>query len=261
MIRRLRGLDNFIYGEIAERRARGTGSKDIVDLLIDARDESGDSLTDVQIRDQLMTLLLASTGTSISGICFLLYELARNPDAADRIVAEQREVLGDGGVRVDHVGGEQLIELEMAMDESLRMYPSAWVGPRRAVEQFEFAGVSVPAGAYVDYSPLASHYLPHIFPEPASFRPQRFAPEAKAALPKGAYVPFGAGQRMCIGMRFVKMELRTMASLLLQRFTLSLPEDFSLSITQVPMLMPKEGLPVLMHERARQPDLEIAHAG
>ena len=128
-------------------------------------------------------------------------------------------------------------------------------------EQFEFAGVSVPAGAYVDYSPLASHYLADIFPDPETFKPERFAPEKKAALPKGAYVPFGAGQRMCIGMRFAKLEIRAMVSLLLQRFDLSLPQDFSLAITQVPMLMPKDGLPMVMRERARQPDPELAHAG
>jgi cytochrome P450 len=259
MIRRVRQLDKFIYAEIAKRRAQGTGGTDVLSLLVAACDEDGDSLTDVQVRDQLLTLLLAGIGTTVSSICFLTYELARHPHVAQGIVAEQRTQLGDGELRVDNVGGEELVALEMAMDESLRMYPSVWIAPRRAVEQFEFAGVSVPAGAYVDYSPLASHYLPDLFPEPERFRPERFTPEAKAALPRGAYVPFGGGQRMCIGMRLAKLEIRTLATLLLRRFELSLPEDFSLSIMQVPMLVPKEGLPVMMRERARQGDAELAY--
>jgi cytochrome P450 len=260
MIKRLRELDGFIYTEISERRARGIGGKDIVDLLIGARDEQGDPLTDLQVRDQLMTLLLASTGTTTATMSFLIYELARHPDMVDRILAEQRAVIGDSELCMEHVGGDELVELEMAMDETLRIHPTVWIGPRRSVDRFEFAGVTVPAGAYVDYSPLATHYLPDLYPDPDSFRPERFAPEAKAALPKGAYVPFGAGQRGCIGMRFAKLEIRIMASLLLERFELSLPEDFTLSITQVPMLAPKGGLPVRMQERVRRPERELEPA-
>jgi cytochrome P450 len=260
-VKRLRALDQFIYAEISERRARGTGGTDVVDLLIDARDEDGHGLTDVQIRDQLMTLMITSVGTTTASTCFLFYELARHPDVVNRIMAEQHAVLGDGELQVKHLGGDELVGLEMAIDESLRLHPVTWIGPRRAVEQFEFAGVSVPAGAYVDYSPLASHYLPDLFPDPTSFRPERFTPEAKAALPKGAYVPFGGGQRTCIGMRLAKLEIRAMVTLMLRRFELSLPGDFTLSVSHVPLLTPKKGLPMVVGERAHQPDPELALAG
>ena len=132
----------------------------------------------------------------------------------------------------------------MVIDETLRKYPPAWVGPRRAVEQFEFEGHTVPARAFVNYSSWASHHLPDVFAEPEAFRPERFTPEAKAALPKGAYVPFGGGSRTCIGMRFGQLEVRAIATLLLGRVTLSLPEDFKLTIRQMPTISPREGMPM-----------------
>ena len=144
----------------------------------------------------------------------------------------------------------ELAELEMVFDETLRKYPPAWIGPRRSVETFEFAGHTVPGRAFVNYSSWASHHLPDVFPEPEEFRPERFTPEARAALPKGAYVPFGGGSRTCIGMRFGQLEIRTIATLLLSRFTLSLPDDFELEIRQMPTISPKHGLPVIVHARA-----------
>jgi cytochrome P450 len=132
------------------------------------------------------------------------------------------------------------------------MYPPAWIGPRRSVEAFEFAGHSVPGRAFVNYSSWASHHLPDVYPDPEEFRPERFAPEAKAALPKGAYVPFGGGSRTCIGMRFGQLEIRTIATLLLSRFTLTVPDDFKLEIRQMPTISPKNGLPVIVHPRSAQ---------
>ena len=109
----------------------------------------------------------------------------------------------------------------------------------------------MPARAFVNYCSWASHHLPDVFAEPEEFRPERFTPEARAALPKGAYVPFGGGSRTCIGMRFGQLEVRTIATLILSRFTLSLPADFRLSIRQMPTISPKDGLPVIVHSRRR----------
>ena len=106
--------------------------------------------------------------------------------------------------------------LDMALDETLRMYPPAWIGPRRSIEPFELHGVHVPGGVFVNYCSWASHHLPDVFAEPERFRPDRFAPEAKAALPKGAYVPFGGGSRTCIGMRFGQLEVKAIAASILQ---------------------------------------------
>lgn len=243
-------LEQMIYSEIAERRARGGGGSDIMSLLMNMQDEEGDLLSDQQIRDQAITLLLASGATTGSVLSFFLYELARHPGVVERILAEQRKHTEGGRPSVTQLKNGELVELEMALDEALRMYPSVWIGPRRARSSFEFAGVTVPENAYVNYCPLVSHYLPEIFPEPERYRPERFAPEAKTALPKGAYVPFGGGSRTCIGMRLALMELRTITSLAVKRFELEVPRDFSLKIGLMPMMKPKGDLSMIVRDRA-----------
>ena len=213
-------LDRVIFGEIEGRRRSGARGQDILSLLLDATDEDGSVLSDQELRDQVMTLLFAGHDTTTSTVTFLFHELARNPG--------------------DH-------DLDLAIDETLRMYPPAWIGPRRSVDPFELHGVRVPGGVLVNYCSWASHHLPEVFPEPFEFRPERFLPEARAALPKGAYVPFGGGSRTCIGMRFGLLEVRTIAATILARFRLELAEpERELSIRQMPTLSPRGGLPVIL---------------
>ena len=226
MIRSRGRLDRVIYDEIAERRRSGRRGTDILSLLLDATDEDGSTLSDEELRDQVMTLLFAGHDTTTSTVAFLFYELARNP--------EQLESL----------------DLEPAIDETLRMYPPAWIGPRRSIDAFELCGVRVPGGVLVNYCSWASHHLAHVFPEPWKFRPSRFSPEARAELPKGAYVPFGGGSRTCIGMRFGLLEVRAIAEAILSRFTLELGEPWRpLSIRQMPTLSPRAGLPMTVRAR------------
>jgi cytochrome P450 len=257
-----RSLDQLIYAEISSRRASGARGEDILSLLLDAHDEDGTTLTDLQIRDEVMTLMFAGHDTTTSTVAFMFHELAHHPEIVARLQAEQDSQLVDGLPTPSQLMSGELSELEMVFDETLRMYPPAWIGPRRSVEPFEFAGHSVPGRAFVNYSSWASHHLPDVFEEPDRFRPERFTPEARAALGKGAYVPFGGGSRTCIGMRFGQLEIRTIATLLLSRFTLSEPEDFHLEIRQMPTISPKNGLPMIVQERSAQarPDRQpVAH--
>ena len=242
-------LNRLLYAEIAERRATGRRGEDVLSLLLDAQDEDGDRLSDVQVRDEMMTLLFAGHDTTTSTISFMFYELAHHPWIADRIVAEQGALLRDGVPNAEQLMSGELAELEMTFEETLRKYPPAWIGPRKSVEPFEFMGHEVPGNAYVNYSSWASHHLPDVFPEPDAFRPERFAPEARAAIPKGAYIPFGGGSRQCIGMRFGQLEVRTIATLILRRFTLELPGDFTLRFRQMPTISPRHGLPMIVRER------------
>jgi cytochrome P450 len=250
MQRAARKLDTLIYSEISRRRATGERGQDILSLLLDAHDEDGNTLTDTQIRDEAMTLLFAGHDTTTSTVSFMFYELARQPRILARLIAEQDTELSGGQPTASQLMSGELTELEMVLDETLRKYPPAWVGPRRAVEAFEFEGHTVPARAFVNYCSWASHHLPDVFPKPEEFRPERFTEEARAALPRGAYVPFGGGSRTCIGMRFGQLEVRTIATLILSRCTLSLPADFQLSIRQMPTISPKHGLPMLVQPRS-----------
>ncbi len=249
MLARRRSLDALIYGEIARRRRNGgEAGRDVLSLLIESRGEDGDALSGEQVRDQVMTLLFAGHDTTTSTISFLFYELARNPAALAPVLEEQdRDLGGRAPTAAELVGG--LPELEMAIDETLRLYPAAWVGPRRAIADFEFAGHTVPAGAHVNYCSWASHRLPEVFPEPDAFRPERFSPEARAKLPKGAYVPFGGGSRICLGMRFGQLEIKVIATMILQRFRLELEPGQALRIRQAPTLSPSGGLPMTVRER------------
>ncbi len=242
-------LDEIVYGEIERRRGEtGSGRGDVLGMLLEATDEDGGRLSDREVRDQAMTLMFAGHDTSTSTISFLLYELARHPHVLARVVAEQERVLAGRSPSAAELHGE-LPELEMALDETLRLYPAAWIGPRRAVEAFEFEGRHVPAGAYVNYCSWASHRLPEVFPEPEAFLPERFSPERKAALPKGAYVPFGGGSRTCIGMRFGQMEVKTVVTRLLQRFHPELKPGRTMTVRQMPTLSPRGGMPMVIRER------------
>src|SRR3954470_13445134 len=242
-------LDALIYDEIERRRRTGERGEDILSLLLDAQDEDGSQLNDQQVRDEVMTLLFAGHDTTTSTVAFLFYELGHHPDEAQRLAAELGDRTPDAA---ELMGGEALPRLEMALDETLRLWPAAWIGPRRSTRTFEFAGATVPAGVTVNYSSWASHRLPDVWDEPDAFRPERFAPEAKAQLPKGAYIPFGGGSRTCIGMRFGQLEIKAIATAILRRWRLEVEPGYALQVRQMPTISPKHGLPVLVRARAER---------
>jgi cytochrome P450 len=254
-----RALNRLIYSEISRRRATGERGEDVLSLLIDATDEDGQTaLTDLQIRDEVMTLLFAGHDTTTSTIAFMFHELARHPHVVERLLAEQDTQLAGALPTPTQLMGDGLPYLEQTLEETLRLYPPAWIGPRRSVDPFELHGHTVPGGVFVNYCSWASHRLPDVFPEPDAFRPERFAPEAKAALERGAYIPFGGGSRTCIGMRFGQLEIRTIATLILSRFALAPPPDFRLTIRQMPTISPREGLPVVVSPRATAPSTPLS---
>jgi len=235
-------LDEIVYGEISQRRAHPDSDRsDILSLLLGVRDSEGEGFSDKEVRDQVMTLMFAGHDTSTSTLTFMMHELARHPDVVSRLQEEQDAVLGGAVPTIDRLERE-MPYLNMVLDEVLRLYPPAWIGPRRAVRDFEFGGHAVPRGAYVNYSSWASHRIPEVFPEPEAFIPERFTAERKAALPRGGYVPFGGGQRVCIGKRFGQMEVKLVATMLLQRLRLDALPGRTMTVRQMPTLSPKGGL-------------------
>jgi cytochrome P450 len=243
-------LDEIVFGEIAQRRARGEeGRMDVLSLLLDVRDESGEGFSDREVRDQLMTLMFAGHDTSTSTLTFMMYELSKRPDVIDRLQEEQDRVLGGRDPDIDTLERE-MPYLDMVLDEVLRLYPPAWIGPRRAVREFDFNGYTVPDGAYVNYCSWASHRIPEVFPDPEAFIPERFTSERKAALPRGGYVPFGGGRRVCIGKRFGKIEVKLVATMLLQRLRLDLLPGRTMTVRQMPTLSPTDGLAMRVNPRS-----------
>jgi len=243
-------LDEIVFAEISRRRAHPDPERrDILSLLVGARGEGGEEFTDREIRDQVMTLMFAGHDTSTSTLTFMLHELARHPEATRRLHEEQDRVL-DGERPTALQLEKEMPYLDMVLDEVLRLYPPAWIGPRRAVREFEFGGYTVPRGAYVNYCSWASHRLPEVFPEPEAFIPERFARERKAALPRGAYVPFGGGSRICIGKRFGQTEVKLVATKLLQRLRVEALPGRTMTIRQMPTLSPRGGLKMRVRARA-----------
>ncbi|HEU4706264.1 MAG TPA: cytochrome P450 [Solirubrobacterales bacterium] len=243
-------LDEIVFGEIAARRAKpDSGRRDILSLLVGARGAGGEEFTDTEIRDQVMTLMFAGHDTSTSTLTFMLYELARHPEVVRRLHEEQDRVLSGASPTAGQLEKE-MPYLDMVLDEVLRLYPPAWIGPRRAVREFEFGGCTVPRDAYVNYCSWASHRLPEVFPEPEAFVPERFTRERKAALPRGAYVPFGGGSRICIGKRFGQTEVKLVATKLLQQLRMEALPGRTMTIRQMPTLSPKGGLKMRIKERS-----------
>ena len=236
MLAARRQLDALLFGEIARRRRTGERGEDLLSLLLDATDEDGSALSDRHVRDEAMTLLFAGHDTTTATVCFLLYELARAPAVAERIVLELE-------------GTDASPLLDRALDEALRLWPTAWIGPRRSLQTFELHGVPVPGGVHVAYSSLASHRLPDVWAEPDAFRPERWEPAARAALPRGAYIPFGAGSRICIGMRFGRAETLEIAARVLREYRLELEPGWTLRAKQTPTLGPAGGMPVRARSR------------
>jgi cytochrome P450 len=235
-------LDEIVFAEIARCRAHpDPARRDILSLLCGARGAGGEEFTDSEIRDQVMTLMFAGHDTSTSTLTFMLHELARHPEATRRLREEQDRVL-QGETPTALQLEKEMPYLDMVLDEVLRLYPPAWIGPRRAVREFEFGGHTVPKGAYVNYCSWASHRLPEVFPQPEAFIPERFARERKAALPRGAYVPFGGGSRICIGKRFGQTEVKLVATKLLQRLRIESLPGRTMTIRQMPTLSPRGGL-------------------
>ncbi|HXR60207.1 MAG TPA: cytochrome P450 [Solirubrobacterales bacterium] len=249
LVRSREVLDEIVFDEIARRRAQpDSDRRDILSLLVRARGTGGEEFSDREIRDQVMTLMFAGHDTSTSTLTFMLHELVRHPEAVRRLHEEQDRVLG-GATPTPQQLEKEMPYLEMVLDEVLRLYPPAWIGPRRAVREYEFGGFTVPRGAYVNYCSWASHRLPEVFSEPEAFIPERFTRERKAALPRGAYVPFGGGSRICIGKRFGQTEVKLVATMLLQRLRFEALPGRTVTIRQMPTLSPRGGLRMRVQPR------------
>jgi cytochrome P450 len=240
-------LDALILEEVVRRRSASEAGSDVLSLLIRAHDEQGTGLSDQQLRDQMMTILFAGHDTTTATVCFAAHELSRAPDVVDGLLRELDA--HSAAVPFETLMGGGLPLMDQVLDEVLRLWPAAWVGPRKSIDDDVIAGVTVPGDVHVNYSSLASHRLPDVWEDPHRFDPERFSPERRATIPKGAYVPFGGGSRMCIGMRFGQLEIKMILAALLRRFEVQAHTSGGLATSQVPTMGPRHGLPVTLVAR------------
>jgi cytochrome P450 len=211
-----RELDSFVYELIAQRRAAAEDTGDVLSMLLSARDEVGAGMSDLQVRDQTMTLIAAGHETTSNALSWTFHLLAHNPEKYARLLAEVDRELGGRTPTVEDL--PRLRYLDWVVTESLRYYPPAWTLNRTALKPFELDGYRIPAGTRCLVSQWVIHHLPEVWGDPEAFRPERWDPANGEEIPRGAYFPFGAGPRICIGMPLAEMEMRLVLATILQRF-------------------------------------------
>jgi cytochrome P450 len=219
-------LDEIVYGLIAERRRAGeraragSGGADLLGMLLDACDaETGERMSERQVRDEALTLMLAGHETTAAALAWTWDLLARNADAARLMRTELDRVLGGRRPTADDV--PRLPYTRAVVDETLRLFPPAWVIPRRAAAEETIDGRRLPDGSLVLVSPWVTQRREDVWSEPTRFRPERFLPGGEAATaPAFAYYPFGGGARQCIGNHFALMEAVIVLATIAQRVEL-----------------------------------------
>jgi len=216
-------LDAVIYRIIDERRQSGADCGDLLSMLLLAEDEEGDRarMSNEQVRDEAMTILLAGHETTANALTWTWYLLAQHPEVEARLHHELDAVFEDERLpALDDL--PRLRYTEMVIAESMRLYPPGWALGRLALNDFDIAGYTLPAGSLVLVSQYVTHHDARFFPDPHRFDPERFTPEAKESRPPFAYFPFGGGPRRCIGEGFAWMEGVLLLATLARRWRMSL---------------------------------------
>jgi cytochrome P450 len=243
-------LDEIVYGLIEARRREGTDHGDLLSMLMMARDEDGGpGMSDTQLRDEVMTLLLAGHETTANALCWTMYLLSQDVQAEQRLHRELDEVIGDRLPTVDDL--PRLAYAERVLAESMRLYPPAWAIGRRALRDVELDGVTIPAGTLVMVSPYVLHRDARLYPDPLRFDPDRFLPDARAARPRFAYFPFGGGARSCIGEPFAWMEGVLVLATLAQQWSLRVVPGHPVEPQALITLRPRYGLRMTPLARGR----------
>ena len=236
------GLDAIIYRLIAERRQSGHDRGDLLSMLLLAQDEEGDGarMTDAQVRDEAMTIILAGHETTANAMTWTWYQLAQHEEVEAKLHAEIDSVLGSELPTFETVA--RLRYTEMVLAESMRLYPPAWAIGRLAVRDHEIGGYVLPAGSLVLVSPYVTHRDARFFPDPTSFDPERWTTEARESRPQFSYFPFGGGARRCIGESFAWMEGVLLLATLAQQWRMRIVPEHVVELRPVITLRPKNGV-------------------
>ena len=250
-------LDKLIYGMIAERRADPTDRGDLLSMLLNATDPEADVATstashsgvmsDQQLHDECVTVILAGHETTANALSFALHLLALNPETHAHLHAEALAVLGPDPTRIPSAADYARLPLAtQVFAEAMRLYPPVWVTARTCVTPYTIAGYAIASGAQLLAPQFAVHRDPRFFPDPDRFDPARFTPEAKAIRPRNSYFPFGGGSRQCIAEGLAWMEGTLVLALVARDWRLSLPPGAPQHPALKPAvsLRPAKGIPI-----------------
>jgi cytochrome P450 len=246
----LNTLNTIVYAIIEERRNRPAdrNATDLLWMLLSARDEeTGEGMSDQQLRDEVMTLLLAGHETTATVLTWTWYLLSQHPEVERRLHAELDTVLLGQLPTVEHL--DALPYTRMVIQEALRLYPPAFGLTRHAIAEDEIGGYRIPANSMIFVSQYCTHRHPAFWEEPEVFDPERFTPERSAGRPRFAYFPFGGGPRQCIGNTFAMMEAQLVLATVAQRYSLRLVPGHRVEPQVLITVRPRYGLPMTLHPR------------
>jgi cytochrome P450 len=237
----INNTDRIVYDLIDERR-RGEGNPDdLLSLLMAARDEeTGEGLSDEELRDQSITIIGAGYETTTQALAWTWYLLAKHPEIENRLRAEISDVLGGRTPTFEDL--PRLKYTLMVFQEAMRLYPPAWAITRAAIEEDEIGGYRIPADSEILLLPYITHRLPKYWEHPEEFYPEHFLAESVAARPRFAYFPFGGGPRRCIGNSFALMEAQLIIASVAQKYRLQLADEREVEPEPSVTLRPRGGV-------------------
>ncbi|MDD2819334.1 MAG: cytochrome P450 [Candidatus Nanopelagicales bacterium] len=223
-LKRANAILDAAVARLIDLRKQGGASlnPDVLDLLIAAKDSSGNSLSDTEIRDEIVTFIVAGHETVAAALTWCWALLAAHREVQEQLQNEVRSVVTDEPLTLDILA--QLPFTRACVDEALRLYPPAWLITRKALKDDELAGAQIPAGALVIMSPWIVHRHPDFWTDPDSYEPQRFL---DGSVTRHAFIPFGNGLRLCIGRDFAYAEAVALVARIASRFTLTFPDGES----------------------------------
>ncbi len=245
--RLVREIDGLLYDEFARRRAAGTaGRTDILSLLLDARDEDGNAMTDEELRDEVITLLLAGHETTATALAWTVHRLVEHPDVLTRVRDELHSVVGDAPVTAEHVA--TLEYLDATIKETMRLNPIIPAIGRALARPMCVAGYELPATTVVGPCIYLTHRRPDVWEDPERFAPERFV--ARKPDPY-EYFPFGGGVRHCLGAAFAMYEMKIVLAEMLRRVELRAAPGVTVRLVRRGLTFaPSAGMPVIVDRRA-----------
>jgi cytochrome P450 len=251
----MRTVDEMVWDVIRDRQAHPIDSDDLLGLLLSVRDEHGGRLPLRRVRDEVTTLMLAGHETTANALSWMWYLLALNTDARDRMLAEVDAALG--GARPAASDLRALPWTAACVQEAMRLFPPAWIIPRTAIEDDVIDGHRIPRGASVLIPIHAIHHDARFWPDPEVFDPERFRPENARRHHRSAYLPFGGGRRVCIGISFALMEATLITAMMSRRFVFDLVAGHPVEPEATLTLRPRHGLEMIARRRARGAAAEV----
>lgn len=241
-------LDSIIYKLIEERRANPGQKSDLLSMLLEAQDEEGgEGMTDVQVRDEALTLFLAGQESTANSLVWTWYLLSTHPEVEKKVHEEVDSVLNGRLPTLDDLG--KLSYTQNVFKEALRLYPPAWAVARQVKEDYEVGGYVIPAGADIFMSQYVVHRDPRIYREPDSFIPERWDNEETKDLPRFAYFPFGGGTRRCIGEPFAWMEGVILIATIASMWKMRLVPHQKIVPQALITIRPKNGMNMIVERR------------